>query len=329
VQICVKIVELSSEYDVMSLSVKPKTGKRPFAVAKYSLTPLKTVGGRVTFLAEDIHKCPSWDCDDNKPCSISRVSSRKRKTGSVSTLEILTCAAHSCTFTVYPYGDVPYGRQPLVPINSFGEARFPPLAVDEASGNNKTVDPVQQLRENLECRCPEIRIADRVNEPNQFLIGNVPTNSFRGGDIARDMIVQHYLELSEHHWLPSLFLGSVSMSFGIKWSINYRVKGDLQFRISGSEKCQRRHTKGFLNLFGVGRANMERVGERIANITAHKVTAFQIVDLARTVESVALAKRILEVLRPFIPSLSSYFQLLALGTEAGFWGRPCFARGGP
>jgi hypothetical protein len=326
VQIFLTLVRAVSDQDPMSLSIKPKNGRRPFAVAMYSSKPTKIASGRSVFLAQDIHKCPGWDCECNEPCCISRVSFRERKTGSVSTLEVMNCSVHSITFTVYPYGDVPYGRQSLVPINGFGETRFPALGADGVSGDCEPIDAVQQLKENLEYRCSEIRIEKRIDETTQALSDSTPTKSMRDTVVAREAIVQHYQEFSEHPYLPSLFLGAVSMSFGIRWSRVYRVSESLRFSISGSEKTQRRHTKGFLSLFGLGRVPAERASEKVASLTGHKVTAFQIEELARTMDSVTLAKRILEVIRPFTPCLKTYFELLALGTEAGFWGQPCLAR---
>lgn len=49
-----------------------------------------------------------------EPCSISRHGHRIRKTGPVHALTILHCHVHGHSFTVYPFGFVPYARRQLV-----------------------------------------------------------------------------------------------------------------------------------------------------------------------------------------------------------------------
>ena len=98
---------------IMSLSPKPVVSKRPFIVMAYVANakgiprPQKPV------------KCPTLN-HDNKSCRIHMERWRKRLCGFSFRLAGMNCLPHSLSFTIYPPGAAPYGRQPLLLMDHAG-----------------------------------------------------------------------------------------------------------------------------------------------------------------------------------------------------------------
>ena len=67
-----------------------------------------------------------------KRCDVVGHGYRKRKTGPEFPIETRHCREHSCYFTVYPSGHVPYGRVTMAPVDVGGFALVAVEAEDEA-----------------------------------------------------------------------------------------------------------------------------------------------------------------------------------------------------
>ncbi len=62
------------------------------------------------------------ECPYGEGCRISHHDCRPRKTGPGHPLAVKRCHVHGRYFTVYPPGQVPYGRQRIAPVTSAGLA---------------------------------------------------------------------------------------------------------------------------------------------------------------------------------------------------------------
>lgn len=51
---------------------------------------------------------------DDRPCRVLYNFKRQRRTGPSFPLTVVRCTTHGCSFTLYPPGSVPYGRQAVV-----------------------------------------------------------------------------------------------------------------------------------------------------------------------------------------------------------------------
>jgi hypothetical protein len=313
----------------MSLSIKQKTGSRPFAVGRYLQTPITTATCGTSYFAGKIVNCPRRCCGDDGACYIKRVSFRLRKTGTIPKLEIFYCATHEWQFPIYPVGEVPYGRQPLVPINSYGEVRFP---CDNSDNDSKPEsanlhDAAAHVRENLKSRCPNLHLV----KPSQANVRVAEKKDALQTAKPQDLtckkpgtVLQSYLEFSQHPYLSSLFLGIVSFCYRVKWSTVNVIDKTVGFSIARSQVTQRRHVRGFLKLFGVGSDSKEKTSERIATIVNHRVTAFELMKLAEAVDVASISEIATKIIGSFSPSKAAYMALLTLGTEANFWGKAFF-----
>src|SRR5688572_6949088 len=72
--------------------------------------------------------CPKAEQDQE--CRIKRQGRRVRKTGPAFAPELMLCRTHEASFTVYPPGYEPYGRQSVAPVSAGGE----PLQGSECEG---------------------------------------------------------------------------------------------------------------------------------------------------------------------------------------------------
>ena len=57
----------------------------------------------------------------HEPCRIQKHHDRERSTGPGFPLRVVYCAAHDVSFTLYPPGHVPYGREALTPTTEAGQ----------------------------------------------------------------------------------------------------------------------------------------------------------------------------------------------------------------
>lgn len=68
-------------------------------------------------------RCPKAGAQER--CQIKRHGRRKRKTGPEFGVEVLMCRTHEGSFSVYPPGYEPYGRQSLAPVSAAGDPMQP------------------------------------------------------------------------------------------------------------------------------------------------------------------------------------------------------------
>jgi hypothetical protein len=82
-------------------------------------TPYKSENGRIRAVVP--FYCP--DAGDGPPCHVQIHHYRRRKTGIPwGSLAVAKCRTHGLTFTLYPPGYVPYGREPYVELGPDGSA---------------------------------------------------------------------------------------------------------------------------------------------------------------------------------------------------------------
>jgi len=102
----------------MSLSMKPVYRARRFISSRYTFD-VATDQWSVT---DPIKLCSKSHLDPNNCCHVVKCRRRIRKAGPSHPLWVLKCNAHSCWFTVYPLGWLPFGRRILLDLDSMGEA---------------------------------------------------------------------------------------------------------------------------------------------------------------------------------------------------------------
>ena len=92
----------------------PRTDARPFAAGPYGLgddqprpivLPVSCV----------------WADNEEGRCEIAVHHRRERKTGPEFAVLVLRCRTHRRAFTLYPLGQVPYGRMAVAPVSCDGE----------------------------------------------------------------------------------------------------------------------------------------------------------------------------------------------------------------
>jgi hypothetical protein len=99
----------------MSCYHSPAPDARPFATAPYSLTA--DVRPRPLL----VPACCLWAETESGGCEIAVHHRRERKTGPEFALLVLRCRTHRHAFTLYPLGQVPYGRLAVAPVHCDGE----------------------------------------------------------------------------------------------------------------------------------------------------------------------------------------------------------------
>jgi hypothetical protein len=94
---------------------------RPRARRNFIITPyLPDATGTLRPLIPD--RCNDLRVDASTPCDLRAHHWRDRKTGPRFALLIVECRTHGAAFTLYPPGQVPYGRCPIVPVDLEGRA---------------------------------------------------------------------------------------------------------------------------------------------------------------------------------------------------------------
>jgi len=94
---------------------------RPRARREFIITPyLPDEIGKLRPLIPD--RCNDLRVDASTPCDLRSHHWRDRKTGPRFALLIVECRTHGAAFTLYPPGQVPYGRCPIVPVDLEGRA---------------------------------------------------------------------------------------------------------------------------------------------------------------------------------------------------------------
>ena len=106
----------------MSLHYKPVVSRKPFIVARFTCFEEAESGKCSTIPEVPITVCPTGivNCDNHVHCKVKIICERKRKHPKNLTVLEMYCEAHDLFFTVYPFGYTPYGRQPLVALDSSG-----------------------------------------------------------------------------------------------------------------------------------------------------------------------------------------------------------------
>lgn len=102
----------------MSLTVKPVYRSRPFISAPY----IYDVSTGCWSVAVPIASCVMSHLDPKTSCHVVKGRQRLRKVGPSHPLWILKCLIHTCWFTIYPPGWLPFGRRILVDLDCQGEA---------------------------------------------------------------------------------------------------------------------------------------------------------------------------------------------------------------
>jgi len=99
----------------MSGCPKLRANARAFVVAPY------VIDANDRLAPAELHCCPY--ATDGHKCKIRKQQWRHRKTGVAHPLLVLRCLHHGRSFTIYPPGHVPYGRQPIAPLAPDGHPR--------------------------------------------------------------------------------------------------------------------------------------------------------------------------------------------------------------
>lgn len=102
----------------MSLTVKPVYRSRPFISAPY----IYDVAAERWLVAVPIDNCAMNHLGSKTSCHVVKGRQRLRKVGPVHPFWIYKCLIHSCWFTIYPTGWLPFGRRILVDLDPKGEA---------------------------------------------------------------------------------------------------------------------------------------------------------------------------------------------------------------
>ena len=92
----------------------PRPDARPFATGPYGLGDSQPAP--MVLPARCL-----WAENDSGSCEIAVHHRRKRKTGPEFAVLVLRCRTHRRAFTLYPLGQVPYGRAAVAPVSCDGE----------------------------------------------------------------------------------------------------------------------------------------------------------------------------------------------------------------
>lgn len=92
----------------------PRSDARPFATGPYGLDDVQPTP--IVLPASCV-----WAENDPGRCEIAVHHRRERKTGPEFAVLVLRCRAHRRAFTLYPLGQVPYGRMAVAPVSCDGE----------------------------------------------------------------------------------------------------------------------------------------------------------------------------------------------------------------
>jgi hypothetical protein len=170
----------------MSLHCKPVIGQKPFIVTQFTCFEDPKTGKCSTVPLVPITACPTGieSHDSSLHCEVTIFRERKRKHPRNMTVLVMYFATHDLYFTAYPVGYTPYGRQPLVELDSLGS---------EIAGENGS-SPRPASLESYDIAVAELAFTTEPSNAKDSEIG-IETDDWSVSD-------------TESHLIPTFFLQS-------------------------------------------------------------------------------------------------------------------------